>query len=220
MTDQNAPDTTPAPSKGPWPRRLLRRAFLSLVGMLALGMAAQLLFVFTPLTEALHRRLIVTQPPAKADLVVCLGGSYDRLFWTAQLMRDGYAPLAAVSNAPGAAPYMRQLLVMCGVPRKSILVDTTSHTTRDHPVGIAGLPGVDRSKRLVIVTDHEHSRRAAACFRKAGFRNFTIYGGPFPPSSYTADSTLRQRMKWRIMITPRLLYEYSGLTLYWFQGCI
>ena len=78
----------------------------------------------------------------------------------------------------GAALAMKARIEDMGVPADCILVDSSSRTTGDHPDAIAALPNVDRTaQRFLVVTDREHSRRAAGCFRRGGYRHFTVSAG-------------------------------------------
>jgi uncharacterized SAM-binding protein YcdF (DUF218 family) len=205
----------------PLRRRRLRRAAARLIRtlafLLAVAMLLQIVLVTTPATEQLYGWLSVTQDPQPADVIVCLGGRHERLVWTARAYSQKLAPRVIVSNAPGAAEFMRDLLVQCGVPRRDVIVDNRSHTTYEHPAGVAQVPGIDPARdRLLIVTDHEHSRRSAAVFRKAGYAHFSIYGGP----KMTLEETSRSMFKWRVQILPRIAYEYAALLQYWLQGKI
>ena len=214
LADESTPPATSAPSRrGGW----LRRAYRLGRGLLAAAMLCQLALVFTPLSEWLYLRLAVTQPAVEADVIICLGGRTDRIFWAAQLYHWGYAPLVVVSNVDDAAKHMRDRMLMCGVPADRILTDVRSRSTGDHPAEIAGLPGIDpATQRFLIVTNHAHSRRAAACFRKGGYQHFTVYGGA-PPLTHWNPSL---RWRWRVKIMPYLAYEYAALLNYWCRGRI
>jgi uncharacterized SAM-binding protein YcdF (DUF218 family) len=204
---------------------------MAVVWMLALAMVAEIILVSTPLPEHLYDWLSVAQelPSRPVDAIVCLGGRYERLIWTAVAYRQQRAvheasrrpgPQIIVCNAPGAADFMKYLLTNCGVPAADVRVDDRSYTTADHPAGVARLPGMDPARtEFLLVTDHEHSRRVAAIFRKAGYAHFTIYGGPFSRPG-PADKTPRNLFKWRVGFIPRILYEYAALAQYWWQGKI
>ncbi len=212
-TSVAAPATRPASRI----RRFFRRVSRGIILTLALGMLLQIVLVTTPLTDKLYFGLVVSSEPVPADVIVVLGGRHERLIWAATAFHRKLAPRVIVSNAPGAAQEMKKLLVNCGVPEKSILLDTKSHTTAEHPAGVASVPGIDPvHQRFLIVTDHEHSRRVAACFRKAGYQHFTIYGGPLP----LRDEETGSHWKWRILFLPRIAYEYAALVQYWAQGKI
>jgi len=199
--------------------RLLTWLYRRVRGLLALGMLVILLLVFTPAGTWLEQALDVTQPPQPADYIVCLGGNDERLIWSAELFKQGLAPSVVVSNMDGAALAMRKRIEDMGVPAECILVDSSSRTTGDHPAGVAALPGVDpTSQRFLLVTNREHSRRAAACFRRGGYRQFSVCAGR--STSRTEGPTAAMDWRERFSELPRLAYEYAGLLKYWLQGKI
>jgi uncharacterized SAM-binding protein YcdF (DUF218 family) len=180
-------------------------------------MIGVLTLVFTSAGTSLGEWLNVsTNDPPQADYIVCLGGGWGREVRAAQLWHRHIAPRIIVSNRPGAAEGMRTLLVQAGVPADCVVVDRTSETTADHPGGVARLPGVDRARtRLVLVTDRTHSRRARACFLKAGFQNVTVYSGveiSRAPRSYW------EWCEWRIAHWPVVVYEVGAMAKYICQG--
>jgi len=195
----------------------VRFLFRATRNLLALAMVALIIMVLTPATEWMCREMSVAGPaPRKADVIVCLGGGYGRELTASRLYKQRVAPLVVVCNAPGAAEWMRNVLVGCGVSREHILVDNESYTTGDHPEGVARVSGVDRKKgRFVIVTDHLHSRRALACFVKAGYRQATVVSGDDDKSD-----SFQARCKWRIGVIPYLVYECAALVQYRWQGKI
>lgn len=199
--------------------RLIRRLYRIVRALLALTMLALILLLFVPAIDRLYLWMSVATPPTKADAIVCLGGHTIREVMAAQLYHRGFAPVVVVSNAPGAAEAMRRLVVNCGVPRDKILVDNTSYTTADHPAGVARLPGMDPQRQtFIIVTDHSHSRRAGACFRKAGYQHIAVYAGR--PASREIPAEYWDRVRWRVLTMPQMLYETAGLVQYWWQDRI
>ena len=210
---------SPGQPAGDAPRRRrhpLARLYALVRSILAIGMLVVLLLIFTPIPEKLYAWLDVTEPATHADYIVCLGGNPARLVWTVQAYRDGLAPRVIVSNRRDPAEWMAKRLVEAGIPKKAILIDGQSGTTADHPAGLARLPGVDPVRqRFLIVTDYDHSRRAAACFRHGGYRNFSIHGAGF---SYKNDPEHASHIKWRIQALPRLGYECAALVKYWVEG--
>jgi len=201
------------------PRRLGRGLYRTVRNLLALGMALHLLLVFTPLTNVLQRWLDVTQPARSADAIVCLGGRDRRLIWAAELYHEGFAPHVIVSAPPGCADKMRDRLVLMGVPGKKILLDRGPRTTADHPHTIARLPGIDpQRQRFLIVTDTAHSRRTAACFRHAGYRDFIVYAGR--TSGDFSEASGGSSWRGRVINLPIVAYEYTALLLYRLRGHI
>jgi uncharacterized SAM-binding protein YcdF (DUF218 family) len=179
----------------------------------------ELITLLTPVPEYIENRLsVATDPPAKADVIVCLGGGFGRETRAAQLWHRGVAPVIVVSNVPGAAQWMRNFIADCGVPRSRILVDETSSNTAAHPAGVARLPGIDPARQhFVLVTSFEHSRRAKAVFLKAGYRHVDVFAG------YRVRDPNRgylELVKSRIMNGPSILYELAGLIQYQWQGKI
>ncbi|MBP7936582.1 MAG: YdcF family protein [Phycisphaerae bacterium] len=208
-----------APGPKAWlPIRILRRGYRLTRAALVLIALTQILLVLTPAVERLYAWLDVTKPPAKADYIVCLGGNPARLLWAVDAYRRGFAPKVIVSNHPVAAEWMHDTLIQCGIPRDRIMTDSTSGTTEAHPAGIDRLPGIDpQTTRLLIVTSHHHSRRAADCFAKAGYRHFSVFGAGFLPQK---DVAYFMRVRSRLQLLPHVLYEYVGLVQYWLMGRI
>ena len=207
------------PAPKPWlPFRIVRRTYrLTRVSLILIALS-QIVIVLTPAADRLYEWLDVSAPPVKADYIVCLGGNPARLLWAVDAYRHGFAPKIIVSNHPVAAEWMYNKLVQCGIPRDRIISDPASGTTDAHPINVARLPGIDpRTTHLLIVTDHEHSRRAAACFTKAGYQQFSVYGSGFVPQK---DIPYLMRVRGRVQLLPHLLYEYTGLLQYWVLGRI
>ena len=216
---QPAPTAQPPAQTAP-PRRRgpVRRLYTLVRSILALGMLAIVLLIVTPIPEKLYEWLDVTSPPAKSDYIVCLGGDPARLIWAVEAYRHGYAPRIIVTNKPEAVAWMKDRLVECGIPKSAIDIDSASSTTADHPAAIAQLPGIDPARqRFMLVTDYEHSRRAAACFRHGGYVHVSVYGAGF---HLRQNPEPIKSWRWRIMELPTLLYEYAALTQYWLQGRI
>ncbi len=200
-------------------RRLLGWGYRTVRNTLALLMVGVLILFFTPATNRIYNWLDVSvAEPATADYIVCLGGGWGREVRAAQLWHRKIAPRVIVSNQPGAAEWMRTLLMQAGVPRDQVVLERTSETTSEHPGGVARLPGIDRrTTRLVLVTDHTHARRSLACFTKAGFTHVEVWSGtiaPRKPRSY------RERCVWRISQWPMIVYECGAMAMYAWRGNI
>lgn len=198
--------------------RFLARVHVWLCRILTLALLLFIILLCTPLTEKLYAWLNVTESPTQADVIVCLGGRAGRLIWTVDAYQRGLAPRVIVSNLPSASHWMKKKLVQCGVPGEKIIVDPTSGTTADHPYGIARLEGINpKTQKFLVITDILHSRRVAACFRRAGFCHITIYGAGFPMRT---DGSFLKQCRRRLLNLPNILYEYAALAQYWLQGKI
>jgi uncharacterized SAM-binding protein YcdF (DUF218 family) len=188
-------------------------------GLLALCMLIHLLLVFTPATDVLASWLIVSQPAREADAILCLGGDSRRLLWSAILYERGLAPVVVVSNREAAARAMADVLRELDLPEEAILIDDQSRVTADHPYAIADLPGIDpQAQSFVIVTDNLHSRRASACFTKAGYTDFTVFTGPNSDSFVIGDP--KKQWRRRVLALPEIAYEYTALLKYWLAGSV
>jgi uncharacterized SAM-binding protein YcdF (DUF218 family) len=214
MTKSQTPGCTPVRHLL-WP---IVRFYRIVRGILALGMLSLVVLLVTPIPERIYTWLDVTAPAENADYIVCLGGNPSRLLWAVEAYRKGYAPRIIVTSLPSAAQWMQRKLVQCGIPESDILVDDQSKTTGDHPACIAALPNVDPAlQKFLVVTDYEHSRRAAACFRQGGYQHVTMFGAGF---TLREEPESKMRWRWRVMELPRLAYECSALVKYWVQGRI
>ncbi|MEI7514188.1 MAG: YdcF family protein [Betaproteobacteria bacterium] len=102
-----------------------------------------------------------------------------------------------------------------GLPLERLLVEDRSRTTYENAALGARVPGVDPSKRWLLVTSAWHMRRALATFEKVGW-NVTPYAVDFTTGSHTpwsAYSLVRGSRKWEL-----LLHEWLGLLAYRLAG--
>jgi uncharacterized SAM-binding protein YcdF (DUF218 family) len=74
----------------------------------------------------------------------------------------------AVDPAPPPADVMRDFLLTQGVRSEDLIVEDTSRTTHENAVETARLLSARGIRRIVLVTDAAHLRRAVGCFRKQG----------------------------------------------------
>jgi len=105
-----------------------------------------------------------------------LGGGADRIWFAAQLFRQGRVQRLLVTGGntpwtPDAAPEaesIRDLLVAWGVPATAIEVETKSQNTWQNALGARRFIAEDSVGPALLVTSGTHMRRALATFRKAG----------------------------------------------------
>lgn len=137
---------------------------------------------FTPITSVLVPRLVVAEPPAKADAVIVLASdvfldgsmtcaAQSRMIKAYELLRGGYAPRLILSHGSGkfadwsaaARDQMRRLGL-----NYPVLVTRYVENTRQEALAIAQMVRRHGWKRLILVTHPWHMRRAVAVFRRAG----------------------------------------------------
>ena len=137
------------------------------------------------------RLCVRSENPIEAEYVVCLGngvnsanlpyeGGWERIYTAVQLYLDGYGKKIVFTGGGGAAlseaeAYF-QAAKWLGMAEGDGIYEPGSNATSDHPAGIQKIEGVKIGKDtpLNIVTSRLHSKRAALCFKKAGFTNFRL----------------------------------------------
>jgi uncharacterized SAM-binding protein YcdF (DUF218 family) len=156
---------------------------LRVVGGTTLAFCA--LSAFTPLPNALCRRSVVKAAPAPADAIVVLGSSMSRdgmlsasslrrALHGMALYRSGLAPLLVFlgpRNVSGhsQAEERATLALEWGIPPEAILTGGQTWTTRDEAQGVKALLAPKGARRILLVTNGFHMRRARWLFERAGF---------------------------------------------------
>ncbi|MDB4953477.1 MAG: hypothetical protein JWO36_1046 [Myxococcales bacterium] len=144
--------------------------------------------VFDHLASILERPLVVGETsPEVRDAIVVLGAPLsrsgsrtpvldERIAAAAALFKSGGAPRIVASGgitqgAPRAeAEAIAEGLVAAGVPRDAILVEAASQRTSENASQTARLLQPLGVRRIWIVTQPFHGRRAARLFREAGLQ--------------------------------------------------
>ena len=157
---------------------------------------------------ALGRGLVMKPCEGPADVIVVLGGGGpERAAHGIQLYRQGMAPrIWFTGDRP--VPEMtgftdgqlaRDFAVREGVPASDIVLLNTSSTWEDGQQ-IAARVKKKGLRRIVIVTNWYHSRRALAVIRKhlAG-KSVQVYYSP-PPTSVRCPDRCWSRDEWMIVI--------------------
>ena len=158
-----------------------------MIGVRPLGIATLAVFflaAFTPLPVRLYDLLAVPARIGPADAIVVLAGggvlsggelsdtSRRRTALGIDLYRDGLAPLLVLSGAVGwrAESTARAALAgKCGVPDAAVIARTAGHTTHEEAATLAPLLRARGVRRLLLVTDASHMRRARRLLEDAGF---------------------------------------------------
>jgi uncharacterized SAM-binding protein YcdF (DUF218 family) len=137
-----------------------------------------------PILTRLGRYLIVTHPPEKSDLIVCLaGGNVERglaaadaykkglaprIFMAMEELPDGYELLKEKGiNYPASVDLLLMILEGVGVPRAAFLTsDRPVKSTFDEAEAVRELVKKNGYRSLIIITSPTHSRRAWLTYRK------------------------------------------------------
>lgn len=147
--------------------------------------AALLASAFTPLPNALARRLSSAAREEPAEAIVVLGAaqwpdgelsdaSLRRALHGIVLYRRGLAPLLVFSGgqvrAHASEATMRARLgAALGVPASAMLRLEGARTTRDEALGARTLLAPRGARRILLVSNAIHLARAAAAFERVGF---------------------------------------------------
>ena len=153
-------------------------------------MASRLLLrTLRALTRLAGAPLASFSPPAVADAVVVLGAplradgslspqAEERVRAGVALWRQGFAPViclvgghgpAAIAGSPAEAEGMARWVRALGVPESALRIDRQSTSTASNARRAGELLFPEGRRRVWLVTQPFHTRRARRYFRRAGF---------------------------------------------------
>jgi uncharacterized SAM-binding protein YcdF (DUF218 family) len=130
-----------------------------------------------------------------------------------------YAHSGGEAEAPAAERYLRAM----GIPADRIILDDKSKSTwenaRNVAAIVAGIPGAERSRRLIVVTSAYHMRRAAMSFKK---QNVVVAAAPTDYLAYRVPSTWEMWFPDTGALEKSFLatHEYVGLVAYAFKPTV
>jgi uncharacterized SAM-binding protein YcdF (DUF218 family) len=163
-------------------------------------------------SSGLERFVTESDQPRPSQAIVCLTGGldghalptedgWDRICADVQLQADGLAPTIVFSGGgPGRvseAEVYAEAARWLGCPREAIVLEPLSASTAEHPRNLLrlGALGIRRDTLLLVVTSRLHSKRAALCFRKAGFTNVRLVTSYEARRSPLARSRMRSEVR-------------------------
>lgn len=152
-------------------------------GLVLVALAAT---AFTPLPNLLANWLRTPSRLERAEAIVVLGAgvrpdgtlgdsSIRRALLGILLYRNGLAPSLLLlgppspEGGPSEAEVRLELARGLGVPAEAILAESRAMTTREEAVRTKALLAPRQVRRILLVTDYQHMRRAQALFERAGF---------------------------------------------------
>ena len=182
--------------------------------------------------------------PPGAEAIVVLGGylrvptetqprarlgqdSLDRCFHAADLYLQGPPCPVVVSGGrmdlekpgPTLAKAMAEFLVTQGVAENDLLLEESSRSTSENAAETGKILAARGIRRIVIVTDAIHLRRAVMCFRKQGL-DVTASGCGYHAAEF--EWSLRQFLPSPSAAQDlgRVLHEWIGILYYRVRGRI
>jgi uncharacterized SAM-binding protein YcdF (DUF218 family) len=177
---------------------ILRAALAS--GVLFIAIAATAFFF--P-----QKFLCIDSGPAKADVIVVLGGAHERPERAAELFKEHAAPQIIVSGF-GDDEISRRILIEAGVPANAIQIEGKSRTTKENAEFTVKLLREQKLQSAIIVTSWYHSRRALKTFEHFA-PAIKFYSRP----SYFAF----KRADWTRVLDRRIYLEFMKLSGYWIR---
>jgi uncharacterized SAM-binding protein YcdF (DUF218 family) len=124
-------------------------------------------------------------------------GSTDRIMQTLYLYKSGIIKKIVIVGGSyrvllkdrKEAEYLKEYLVLLGIPEEDILTETESRNTHENAANAAVLLKDQLNNKMLLVTSAFHIRRAKGCFEKEGFTVDVFPAqqmssiGPFNPAS-------------------------------------
>jgi uncharacterized SAM-binding protein YcdF (DUF218 family) len=155
--------------------------------------------------------LCVDSGPAKADVIVVLGGGqHERPLRAAELFRQQAAPRVLISGA-GDDGINRQLLLQNGVPGSCIEIEGKSVTTHENAEFTIARLRAENVRTVILVTSWYHSRRALKTFEhyapEMKFYSRPSYYG-FDREEWPKHGNGR-RMRWEFLKLPGYWIRYG-----------
>ena len=161
----------------------------------------------------LGRLVTESDVPGPAKVIVCLAGGisgpalptqegWGRIYTAVQLQADGLAPTILFSGGGSVrvseAEIYAEAAQWLGCPPDAVVLDLTPASTADHPRNLlkTNTITIRQDTSLLIVTSPLHSKRAAMCFRKAGFSNFRMVTSYEARHSPLARTGMRSAFPW------------------------
>ena len=195
--------------------------FAGLIGILLLVLSA-----FTPLPNTLRRWFSIPAQVEPAEAIVVLGAgipddgilgsaSLRRALSGVLLYRRGFAPWLLFSG-PGRygkrseAAVRADLARALGIAPEAILLEDEARTTREEAVRIGARLRALGIRRILLVTDGQHLRRARPLFESAGLQVLAAPADDVSPTAASAEGRLElMRMTLRELLAL-LYYRVSG----------
>jgi uncharacterized SAM-binding protein YcdF (DUF218 family) len=185
-----------------------------------------------PVLTAIGRYLVVSYPPEKSDLIVCLGGNnVERGLATADVYKMGLAPKIYIVREelpdgyrelkqrgiqyPESIDLMVMILQGLGVPEQAVIKgEVQSRSTWEEAELVKALAERMNYRSIILITSPAHTRRTYLTFRKImGEKESRLFIVPSAYSEFKPDTWWQSRRHAR-----EVLLEYQKLLHYALKG--
>jgi uncharacterized SAM-binding protein YcdF (DUF218 family) len=148
----------------------------------------------TPVPNIIAARIQAAEVLQTSDAIVVLGAgiskgmlkddSMRRTIRGIELYKRGLAPLIIFSgdelrNEPAEAAVRAEMARALGVPQEAIVTLDRSRTTREESIRTADLLRQRNAKRITLITDSLHTRRAKRLFERVGLEVYPAYSADY-----------------------------------------
>ena len=199
-------------------------------GLGLLTVAACLAFAFTPIPNLAAARFGLVPDKAPADAIVVLaagllhGGLLDddslrRTVAGIDLYKKNLAPIVVLSGHGNRdepllteAEQRSKLAQSMGVPAEAILKEETANTTQEEAIKISRLLMHRGLRKILLVTQSLHLRRAKLVFENTGLEVFAVPSDDYPTAATSPSG--------RLWLAARLVEESTALLYYRLAGYI
>ena len=199
-------------------------------GLGILTLVAFFVTTLTPISNTIGRKMAIAPhiEPGGAIVVLAAGlmhggelgdESMRRVLRGIELYKKGLAPLIVLSGRsrldqpfPTEAEIRARLAGVAGIPREAILKEETANTTREESIRIGTLLKERNIRRIILVTESFHLRRAKRVFEREGLE---VLSGP----SDDYSNALRSPGD-RLWLAMRVAMEAFALVYYRAAGYV
>ena len=189
-----------------------------------LSVALLATLTWRPVVERLSSGLLLPNTPGSAQAIVVLGGGIDpkcspgfamlrRTLLGIHLYKRQRAPLLTFSGGMDEsscpeATIMASIARDMGVPDDALVLETSSGNTWENALMTSRLLLPRGIRKILLVTDAMHMRRAEACFRTVGFE------------VGRASVPVFRRVRFNPGLLLEVVHEYLGWWYYCYKGYI
>jgi uncharacterized SAM-binding protein YcdF (DUF218 family) len=176
---------------------------------------AVLYLVRGPILRFVAESWIVEDPLGKADALVVLSDDNfyaDRATRTAELLREGKAPLIVASGRrlrpnAGIAELMEHDLIERGVPKEKIVrLPHDADSTKEEAEAVLKFARERKWRSLIVVTSNYHTRRARYIFRRVFPQGIEVHIASARDGDFDPQNWWEKRKS-----TKELTREFAGM---------
>ena len=147
--------------------------------------------------------LCVDSGKVSADVLVVLGGGFERPQRAAELFKEHAAPRIIITGK-GDDEINRNILLTNDIPPGVIQVENKSETTEENALFTIKLLRAENVHSAILVTSWYHSRRALNTFKHCA-PDITFYSRP----SYLKSHNTQRRLRWEYLKIPGYWIRYG-----------